>query len=61
MKKSTTCKKCNRVVWAEDVGEERLCCFCKPKETGVFKRLKRDTKILAHAGEVAEIKPKREE
>jgi hypothetical protein len=29
--KGTTCKKCKRFVWSEDVGEEGLCCFCKPK------------------------------
>jgi hypothetical protein len=33
-KKGTTCKKCNRFVWEEDVGKERVCCFCKPKESG---------------------------
>jgi hypothetical protein len=29
--RGTTCKKCNRFVWEEDVGKERLCCFCKPE------------------------------
>jgi hypothetical protein len=29
-KTGTTCKKCNRFVWKEDVGEAGLCCFCKP-------------------------------
>jgi hypothetical protein len=28
-KKGTTCRKCKRFVWEEDVGKERLCCFCK--------------------------------
>jgi hypothetical protein len=52
-KKGTTCKKCKRFVWEEDVGKERLCCFCKPesarsepgavygKGTGKLKMVKR--------------------
>jgi hypothetical protein len=39
--KGTTCKKCNRFVWTDDVGEDGLCCFCKPEEKPKRKKEKK--------------------